>query len=429
MVKILSSFNSKKNYNNGCPFAIKSGGHSANPEAANIESGVTIDLAHLNSTEIHVDAKKASVAPGAWWGDVYKPLEDAGSYTVPGGRVADVGVGGLVLGGGISFLAPRVGFVCDAVSNFEVVLASGKIVNANTTSNKDLFRALKGGSNNFGVVTKIDLPLFDARMWGGLVTTDIRLRQSAFVAFENFTKSATYDENASLFVIPIFANGMWILVLNMVYTLPKITNPPAFEPFLRLPGLSTLRETTHLDLTDELIAHSIWNPPHPRSAWFTLTFKNNAAFMETLYQLAEEMVDKIKDTAGLFLGIEFFPLPQTIIKHGKSNGGNSLGLDAEGGDLVVINLDANWWKKSDDELVTAHLWKMIEEAKDLAKQKGIWDEYLYLNYASRFGSHRTQNVMQSYGSKNLDAMRAVSKRYDPTGLFQKAVPGGFKLWA
>lgn len=42
----------------------------------------------------------------------------------------------------------------DQVVNYEVVLADGSIVEANATTNSDLFRALKGGSNNFGIVSR-----------------------------------------------------------------------------------------------------------------------------------------------------------------------------------------------------------------------------------------------------------------------------------
>lgn len=37
-----------------------------------------------------------------------------------------------------------------SVLNYEVVLSNAKIVNANATSNPDLFWALKGGGNQFG---------------------------------------------------------------------------------------------------------------------------------------------------------------------------------------------------------------------------------------------------------------------------------------
>lgn len=56
----------------------------------------------------------------------------------------------------LQYLA-SVGWVADNIRNFEVVLASGEVVDANATDNSDLFQALKGGSSNFGVVTHIDL--------------------------------------------------------------------------------------------------------------------------------------------------------------------------------------------------------------------------------------------------------------------------------
>ena len=42
----------------------------------------------------------------------------------------------------------------------QVVVASGQIVDANLNSYPDLFSALKGGSNNFGIVTSFDLKVF-----------------------------------------------------------------------------------------------------------------------------------------------------------------------------------------------------------------------------------------------------------------------------
>lgn len=46
----------------------------------------------------------------------------------------------------------------DQVVNYEVVLADGSIVEANATTNSDLFRVLKGGSNNFGIVSGLNPP-------------------------------------------------------------------------------------------------------------------------------------------------------------------------------------------------------------------------------------------------------------------------------
>jgi hypothetical protein len=51
-----------------------------------------------------------------------------------------------------------------------VVLADGAVVNANCEENSDLWYALKGGSNNFGVVTRFDFQTFaQGDLWGGSI--------------------------------------------------------------------------------------------------------------------------------------------------------------------------------------------------------------------------------------------------------------------
>lgn len=51
--------------------------------------------------------------------------------------------------------------------------------------------------------------------------------------------------------------------------------------------------------------------------------------------------------------------------------------------------------------------------------------FVYLNYAFDF-----QDPIGSYGEKNQAFLQETSKnyRYNPEGLFQKGVPGGFKLF-
>ena len=92
---------------------------------------------------------------------------------VQGGRLAPIGVPGLLLGGGISFYGNQYGFACDSVINFEVVLADGSIVNANKRKNPDLYWALKGGSSNFGIVTRFDLQTYSSpKVWAGVYSVD-----------------------------------------------------------------------------------------------------------------------------------------------------------------------------------------------------------------------------------------------------------------
>lgn len=109
-----------------CQFAVRSGGHATGAGAANIEDGVTIDLGLLNSTTYNPENSTATIEVGARWLSVYETLDAIGTSS-PGGRNALPGVGGLVLGGGLSFFNARKGFVCDNVANYEVSRILAKV--------------------------------------------------------------------------------------------------------------------------------------------------------------------------------------------------------------------------------------------------------------------------------------------------------------
>lgn len=182
-VFVLSSLSTRTQFSDECKFAFKSGGHTPQRGAANQPAGVTIDLGALKQITVSADRKKTSFGPGNRWGDIY-PVLDAQDLAIPGGRVAQVGTGGLITGGGVSFFSGRVGFVCDNIINYELVLPYGKVVNVNSSSLPDLFKALKGGSNNFGVVTRFEIKSFDSGpFWGGQVLYPIITMPQHVAAF------------------------------------------------------------------------------------------------------------------------------------------------------------------------------------------------------------------------------------------------------
>lgn len=82
-----------------CPFAVKGGGHAAFGGASNIEGGITVTMESLDQVSVASNKKTVDVGPGNRWVDVYTALEPFG-VGVAGGRMAPVGVPGLILGGG-----------------------------------------------------------------------------------------------------------------------------------------------------------------------------------------------------------------------------------------------------------------------------------------------------------------------------------------
>ena len=69
-----------------CPFACKSGGHSAVPGGSNIQNGITISFEKMSKTIVSADRKSVTFEPGQTWGEVYSKLQND-NIIIIGGRV------------------------------------------------------------------------------------------------------------------------------------------------------------------------------------------------------------------------------------------------------------------------------------------------------------------------------------------------------
>lgn len=100
-------------------FSIRGGGHLHNPGFNSNNGGVVISLGKFKQVILSEDKTTADIGLGLTWLEVYKALDPHG-LAVAGGRVPDVGVPGLILGGGISFQNSRYGVGAMGVINYEV---------------------------------------------------------------------------------------------------------------------------------------------------------------------------------------------------------------------------------------------------------------------------------------------------------------------
>jgi hypothetical protein len=120
----------------------------------------------------------------------------------------------------------------------EVVLASGLTVNANATENPDLFTALKGGSNNFGVVTRFDLQIYpQGNFWGGFIAypgTNTTITQD-LAAFYNYMEPDRFDPYAKMITAIEYESALRsVLVSNGIYYTKPEVDPLVFQPFLKI---------------------------------------------------------------------------------------------------------------------------------------------------------------------------------------------------
>ncbi|CAK3841797.1 FAD binding domain [Lecanosticta acicola] len=396
-----------------CEFAIKGQGHAPAAGFANADHGVTIDLASLDSISLNEDHSLASVGAGARWVDAYAYLERFGK-TVAGGRNGQVGVGGLTLGGGISYFSPQVGFTCDSVFNFEIVLASGRLVNTNATSHADLFRALKGGLNNFGVVTRIDLETLPiGEILGGSATYDISQKHSLFEAFANIANAPQYDSHASLVAAAAFnsTTKTWTLSSTPIYTKPDL-NPPFYQELFAISNVSSTVQLRNLSTFSNESAI-----PQLNFAFFTGTYGVSVDFLERMFDIVDENVRSSSEVSWSY-AIE--PLPTIFTARGA--GENVLGTSAHDGNGMIVLISPAWMDPALDAEVRCTGNRILSGVETAAKDMGTLRQFVYANYADR-----SQRPVISYGKDNQFFLKAVARKYDPSGVFQKLVPGGFKL--
>ena len=167
-----------------------------------------------------------------------------------------VGNARLIYPGGLSHFSGDVGLVCDNVVEYEIVLPSSAVVRVKEEDPEygELFRALRGGSNNFGIVTRFKFrTIRQGRLWGGTLIHPIEIKDQQLQAFYDFSTSPSYDSNASL----IHSVGMSAergsgFVNSFVYTKPD-SEPTVFKPFSSLEPayLNTLRTLSLTELTRE----------------------------------------------------------------------------------------------------------------------------------------------------------------------------------
>lgn len=414
-----------------CQFAIRGGGHTPYKGAASIDGGILIDLAHLPAQGLSSDRKTIVVSPGQTWDQVTEQLDPYDLSTL-GARVAGVGVGGAVLNCGTSFFSARHGFICDVVEDFEVVLANGDIVHANKNENSDLWKALRGGSNNFGIVTAITMQTFpQGKFWGGQTFHDISTRKQHFRAHADLASTHPYDPYVHYInnLVLSGATKSWFIGSSLQYTKsdPPVVEPDVFKPFLDIPQISLFpggpTNTIRIDNVTSVSREYASLATYPKRWLFaTISFAPSEDMMEAFFQLADNAFRPFLDLAGFAVAMAYQPVPSIMAE--RRGAVDSLGPIQSQGNFIYIHLavSVDDSEMSSDDTIEKVVEKLIRDGEAKAKSMGVHRSYLQATYAESW-----QNPLLRRNKHVLEEMLAVSEKYDPLQVFQTQVPGGFKL--
>ncbi|KAL5352265.1 hypothetical protein ACLOAV_002212 [Pseudogymnoascus australis] len=403
-------------------FAVKSGGHMPNNGFASIANGILISTRNLDQVVYDPDTTNVVVGPGLKWEDIIEGIEETGR-TVVGGRMGAVGVGGYLLGGDAQY-----GWGANNVVNYEIVLANATIVNANATSNQDLFASLKGGGNNFGIVTAFTLKTHPQahKVWGGNYIFDASKTDEVLEAIRDFTEY-NLDDKAAIIAT---ADRSALLDTWILFFFYDGLEPPAgvFDNFTHIgPILKTTQTRSYLELVkfnDQFILEG------QRYVIATETFPlpnktEGAEVMRSIYDHWTSVTKSIILEPGLLSSIAFQPMPRSITSKAKALGGDLMDFEATH-DYIIVELDFSYLFASSDTAVdaaTQNLYGGMRNIIDQHVENGLLDDIyrpLFMNDAyfreDYWGRLRT-----------AEKARLVRHAVDPEGFFQTRTSGGFRL--
>ncbi|RHZ45312.1 uncharacterized protein CDV56_102238 [Aspergillus thermomutatus] len=386
-------------------FAVKSGGHSPNLGFSSTQGGVLIVTKNLDQVEYDPSTQTAVVGPGQKWEDVQGKLEGTGRAVV-GGRLGGVGVGGLLLGGGLSYLSPQYGWGANNILNYEIVLANGTIVNANENENSDLFAALwrQRFRRNY--------------IFSGVDTAEM------LAALQNFVEYYP-DEKASIILTREHAPLLDIWVMFLFYDGEK---PPAgiFDNFTALhPTDQTRTYDSYTDLLkngDKFILHG----SRYSIAGETIPVPKDMSpeVLQSIFDFWLDVNNEVLLETGMVGTIDFQPFPRSIAQKALELGGDLLDFPPDQ-DYILLQITLQWSLGLSDARMHDATQKLFKGFGRLLEEHiangTLPDVYrpLYMNDV---------NADQDYWGRLRTHDRALQARlkYDPAGFFQTRT-SGFRL--
>ncbi|KAF8714596.1 fad binding protein, partial [Rhizoctonia solani] len=415
--------NNKFWFEDDCEFAIRGGGHTPNPGWASTDSGVLISLSGLTAIQVSQDKQSVVIGAGNRWGDVYAKTGEYG-VTVTGGRISPVGVSGFLLGGGLSYLMHSEGFSANNILSYEIVLANGTISTVTAESAGDLFRALKGGTGNFGLVTSFTLQTYPiSQVYAGNLYYLPGNYNALFPLMEEYARKGVESDPKS-HVISAFVYfpslDIDMATFYSFYSEPVTAPPEAIKPFFGVPTvINTVKVKTVKQAADEL---TIGTTNGLREDVRTYSIRANADLYKQLFELWHSTTAKLVSTPGWGSAIAFQPISNSMIRASDEKGGNVLGLEPAVDPLIVVNYQFTWALAENDKQVYEIIDDLIAASMNIAKSGDRFAQYIYLNYANT-----NQRPIESYGPAQVDFLRLVKAKYDPNGVFDRLSRGGFKI--
>jgi hypothetical protein len=184
----------------GLPVAVQATGHGLGTALA---GGVLVGTRRMAGVRIDAARRTAWIEAGVVWQAV---IDAAAPYGLAplAGSAPEVGAVAYTLGGGLGLLARRYGYAADHVRRIEVVTADGTLREVDAEREPDLFWGLRGGRDNLGIVTGLELGLVPVdRLYGGGLYFDEPLAGEVLAAYRAWTADLPEAMTTSVGLVPM----------------------------------------------------------------------------------------------------------------------------------------------------------------------------------------------------------------------------------
>ncbi|KFY11746.1 hypothetical protein V491_07077, partial [Pseudogymnoascus sp. VKM F-3775] len=354
-----------------------------------------------------------------------------------GARLGPVGVPGILLAGGVNFYGNQFGFSADQVTRYEVVLANGEIVEATKRKNADLFWALKGGSSNFGVVTRFDMKTIPSKkVWAGIYTVAQEYLPQFLEATANYSSAITDPLShivPAVIPVPSGSDINYIGAVILFYDSDTLTYPRCFEAFTSLPNIGNTLDFKTMDefttetgtavvpqINDMFVSGTVVGKTYDQ------LLQGIRIINDTFFDALPALYAVVPPSAISVIQLDWQPIGSLWMAASAANGvgGNALGLDPKKGVYLAYAEVVEWFGSEHDEAVEAWAISTTYAINNATQAAGLYDHFNYMGDAAGF-----QAVYPGYGAANEAKLLSISRKYDPTRIFQTLLPGGFKIGA
>lgn len=228
---------------NNIPFVAKAGGHS--PWSTIGSQGWIIDNELLTGITLDTENHTATIQAGVQTKLLNETVGKTG-FCIQSAGASTVGYIPFLLGGGSTWMTGMYGLAVDNLISARIVTAKNGLVIASETENVDLFWALKGAGQFFGIVTEVTAKIFPLEQkittWTCIfLPSQMKDVAATLELFVNGNDIARSPGMAAIMALP--GQTTPVVMVNTMHFRPEAEADKVVAPLLALKPIKQVKNT------------------------------------------------------------------------------------------------------------------------------------------------------------------------------------------